>query len=344
MVEVWCEWRMVLAAASVIAVLLSAPLSGKSAKSEGPKFEQGQKLFNQGEFDAALKVLDAAAAESGEAALQEKVQLLRAQCWFARQDFVRAEEAFVLALDANPDTSLDPSRVDPTVVKLLESVRARLTGSVAVNSTPPGASLLVDGKANGTAPQTVALPPGKHVLEVRWGNEGPFQRLEIQVRPRRELRVEWVQGTEVTTESPQAPSSLLSPRPIRPFGDLRGMFEPATSGFVSGGLELGGGFEFSYFRVGLFARVFPIFGVTPRFQFALPVMDKASVILEAGLPLTFFLQAVGLGFQGGGGAEYYPLEWLGVYVLIGGRHNFLPASGGDRTAFTATGGVRLRVP
>ncbi|MFZ5438646.1 MAG: PEGA domain-containing protein [Myxococcota bacterium] len=322
--------------AALLALLLTGPVPAKG-KPELPKVEQGQKLFNQGDFDGALKVLDAAALEGGDAATLERVHLLRAQCLGARQDFVRAEEAFASALEANPDVTLDPARVDPTLVKLLESVRARLTGTLIVNSTPAGATLLLDGKAGGVTPQTLTVPVGKHKLEARWG-DGPLQAVELQVRPKKDVRVEWVQGASAAT------TDLLTPRPIRPFGDLRGMIEPATSGTLWGGLELGGGFEFSYFRLALFARLFPAFGITPRFQFALPVMENINVALEVGVPLTFLPDGLGVGFQGAGGAEYYPLKWLGAYVLIGGRHHFVWPGRNDVTAFTATAGVRLRMP
>lgn len=329
---------MLSAAVSLVALLLTAPAT-KPPRVEAPKLEQGQKLFNQGDFDGALKALDAAAVEGGDPATLEKVQLLRAQCLAARQDFARAEEAFALALDANPDTTLDPTRVDPTVVRLLESVRARLTGSLIIDSNPPGATLMLDGKPAGAAPQTIAAPAGKHKLEARWG-EGALQALELQVRPRRETRVEWVQGAA----GPVTSGVQLEPRPLRPFGDLRGMIEPATSGYVSGGLELGGGIELSWFRIGLFARLFPYFGVTPRFQLALPVLESMNVLLEVALPVSFLQDGLGLGLGGGGGAEYSLLKWMGVYVLIGGRHHFLWPGRNDDTAFTATAGVRLRVP
>ncbi|MDP1822654.1 MAG: PEGA domain-containing protein [Archangium sp.] len=328
---------MLSAAVPLIALLLTGPVT-KAARADAPKLEQGQKLFNQGDFDGALKMLDAAAIDGGEPTTMEKVQLLRAQCLAARQDFARAEEAFALALDANPDTTLDPARVDPTVVRLLESVRARLTGSLVIGSTPPGATLVLDGKAAGVAPQTIAAPAGKHKLEARWG-EGPSQSVELQVRPRRETRVEWVQGAA----APAAGGGLLEPRPLRPFGDLRGMVEPAPTGFVTGGLELGGGIELSWFRIGLFVRLFPNFGVTPRFQFALPLLDSLNAILEVGLPLNFLPTGFGLGLGGGGGVEYYPFKWIGGYAIIGGRHHFIwPVN--SPTAFTATVGVRLRVP
>ncbi len=331
---------MLSAAVPLLALLLAGPVTPKAPRNDAPRLEQGQKLFAQGDFDGALKMLDAAAADGGDAPTLEKVHLLRAQCLAARQDFARAEEAFANALEANPDVTLDPSRVDPTVVKLLESVRARLTGSVIVNSTPTGATLFLDGKAGGVAPQTLAVPAGRHKLEARWG-EGALQAVELQVRPRKELRVEWVQGAADVSSGAGA---LLTPRPLRPFGDLRGMIEPATSGALTGGLELGGGFEFSYFRVGLFARLYPVFGITPRFQFALPVLDNVNVLLEVGVPLTFLPMGLGVGFQGGGGAEYYLLPWLGTYVLIGGRHHFLWPGVNGPTAFTATAGVRLRLP
>jgi hypothetical protein len=329
---------MTFAALSLVALLLSAPPAGKGVRSDLPKVEQGQRLFNEGDFEAALKMLDAAAVEGGDAATMEKVHLLRAQCHAARQNFARAEEAFAQALDANPETTLDPSKVDPTVVKLLESVRARLTGSLTVNSTPGGANLMLDGKSAGAAPQTLSVPAGKHKLEARWG-EGPSQALELQVRPKREVRIEYVQAQAIA-----APAGILTPRPVRPFGDLRGMFEPTTTGSLYGGLELGGGIEIEWFRIGLFARLYPHFGVVPRFQFALPVLESMNVLLEASLPMTFLPDGFGIGFGGGGGAEYYFLKWFGAYVLIGGRYHFLWPGRNDDTAFTATAGVRLRVP
>lgn len=333
---------MLSAAVPLIALLLTGPVT-KAARADAPRLEQGQRLFTQGDFDGALKMLDAAAIDGGDPSTMEKVQLLRAQCLAARQDFARAEEAFALALDANPETTLDPTRVDPTVVRLLESVRARLTGSLVVGSTPPGATLALDGKAVGAAPQTLSVPAGKHKLEARWG-EGLPQSVDLQVRPRRETRVEWVQGAA----APAAGGGLLEPRPLRPFGDLRGMIEPATSGFVTGGLELGGGIELSWFRIGLFARLFPNFGIVPRFQLALPVHDLVNVLLEVAVPLTFLPPSsegsFGIGLGGGGGVEYYPWKWIGGYLLIGGRHHFLWPGRNDSTAVSVTLGVRLRVP
>lgn len=323
----------------LIALFLAGPV--RTGRADAPKLEQGQKLFGQGDFDGALKMLDGAAAEGGDAATVEKVQLLRAQCLAARQEFVRAEEAFALALEANPEAALDPARVDPTVVKLLESVRGRLTGTLFLGSTPAGASLLLDGRTIGLAPQTLTVPIGRHRLEASWG-EGATQSFEFQLKPHRELRVEWVQAGQAGSGD-----GLLAPKPVRPFGDLRGMLEPTSAGTLFGGLEFGGGIELAWFRIGLYGRVYPYFGLIPRFQLALPVWKSSAslmnVVLEAAVPLSFFSGGFGLGLGGGGGLEYCPIQWFAGYLLIGGRHNFLwPRN--DPTAFTATAGVRLRVP
>jgi hypothetical protein len=326
----------------LVVVLLAAPSARQVplAKAEGSRLEQGTRSFNAGDFEAALKALDAVALEGSDPATLERVHLLRAQCHAARQDFVRAEEAFALALDANPETSLDPAKVDPTIVKLLESVRARLTGTLVVASNPVGATLVLDGKPVGAAPQTLQVQVGKHRLEAYW-SEGARTGTDLQVRPRREVRVEWVQGAErevaMKTPGPEG-------RKVSPYGDFR--FAPEISATpmapVTLPLELGGGFEFSYFRAGLAVRLYPVLGLTPRFAFSLPVMDQLNVTLEIGVPFHFY-SSPAIGFSGNAGVELYPVPWFGAFALVGARHYFLPR-GNDATAFTATAGVRLRVP
>jgi len=326
---------------SAVALMTALVLAAPAVKAS--RLELGVRFFNQGEFDVALKHLDAAAAEGGDSATLEKIHLLRAQAFAARQDFARAEEAFASALEANPDASLDPARVDPTLVKMLDSVRGRLTGTLVLNSTPPGATVSVDKKVVGVTPQTLSATVGKHHVEAKWG-EAPAVEKDVQIRPKKELQIEWVQGAveKVMTTTPNPKE-----RPLRPYGDLRGVIEvPATAGAVpTGGLELGGGFELSYFRVGLWARLFPFFGVVPRVAFVLPVFDQVNVFLELQVPVWITRPGgfqVGLG--GSGGAEYCPTNWLIVFAQIGGQHLFLSANRNDPTTFIATAGARLRMP
>ena len=46
-------------------------------------------------------------------------------------------------------------------------------GELAVQSRPPGARVIVDGKEQGVTPTTVRLPAGPHVLEVQVGKAEP---------------------------------------------------------------------------------------------------------------------------------------------------------------------------
>lgn len=334
---------------ALVAVLLAAPGGGKKtppapapAPVELSRFEQGQKLFNEANFEGALKMLDAAVADTTDPDELERIHLLRAQAFAAKQEFVRAEEAFALALDANPEASLDPSKVDPTVVKLLEAVRGRMQGTLSVNSTPPGAHLRLGGKPAGDAPNRLSVPAGRHTIGAQWDN-GPLSVLEVQVRPRREVHVEFVQPPPVVIPEGPKPEE----RPLTPFGELRGAGEVSTSGTVRGGLDLGGGIEFSYFRVGLWVRMFPYFMLTPRFQFSLPVYRfgdaQLNVLLEAGVPVPLFPD-LGVGIHGQGGVELYPVKWFGVVALVGARHMFAWEGNNDVTAVTGSLAVRLRVP
>lgn len=334
-----------------------APAKGE-AKPEGTKLEQGQRRFAEGDFEGALKALDEAAQAGGDDATLEKVHLLRAQCFAARQEFMRAEEAFALALEANPEASLDPSRVDPTLVKLLDSVRARLSGTLVLESTPPGAQVSIDGKPAGATPLTQTVPVGRRRLEARWG-DGEAQaaqaaKSDVLVKPHRETRAAWVQGPGVQApppvcpacpECPKAPEGP-QPRPLRAFADVRGGVElPSNPGaYVAGGFEAGGGVEFWWLRAGLWAKLFPSFGLVPRLAFAMPVQEKVTLVVEAGVPVAFLPAGTGIGVSGTGGAEFYPVRWLGFWAALGARHFFTWPGRNDPTAFTVTGGVRLRMP
>jgi hypothetical protein len=321
----------------LLAVLLLAS-PGKGARPPESRLEQGQRLFTSGEVEASLRVLDAAAAEGGDDATLERVHLLRARCFAARQDFGHAEEAFALALESNPEAALDPTRVDPTVVKLLDATRARLQGTVAVASHPAGAEVTVDGQPAGAAPLSLPLGVGRHRLEVRWP-EGGLAAAEVQVRPRRELRVEYVRA---------GPAGLAGRR-LGPIADFRFAPEFSLTPMVYPvfPLELAVGLEVSHFRVTVAVRVAPGLALTPRLAFALPVLERLGVVLELGMPA--LLEPVdadplkALGIAAGVGVEYLPLSWLGAFAMVGARY-YLKRPANDAAALTATAGLRLRLP
>jgi hypothetical protein len=59
--------------------------------------------------------------------------------------------------------AVTPERARPT-----ETVRASASGELRVDSTPAGATVLVDGKSRGVTPLTIAgLPPGRHEVVIK---------------------------------------------------------------------------------------------------------------------------------------------------------------------------------
>jgi hypothetical protein len=84
---------------------------------------------------------------------------------------------------------------------MLEAAATRLTASlvsgterasVLVQSRPPGATVMVDGEEMGTTPTTLALPPGKHTIELRKNGFAAASRtveLESGMRTTSEMRL-----------------------------------------------------------------------------------------------------------------------------------------------------------
>ena len=53
------------------------------------------------------------------------------------------------------------------------------TGTVVVTTNPPGAQVVIDGRAQGVSPTTLTVAPGKHVLELRGAGEPRTMSLDV---------------------------------------------------------------------------------------------------------------------------------------------------------------------
>jgi hypothetical protein len=331
----------------VLAVLLFA-----APAPAGTRLEQGQKAFSEGQFDAAIKLLDAAAAEERDPSALEKIHLLRGQAFAARQDFGRAEAAFALALEANPEAALDPGKVDPAVVKLLESMRSRSSGTVSFRSTPPGASVTLDGADAGTAPGAVTTVIGRHKLTARWPDDASTQ-LEVMVHSKRETFVELVlletEKEKVVTVVKEVPVEVAKPMPpppaeriARPWGGVRGTMD-VNSG-PEYGIDFGGGVDFKYLSIGAYLRPYRYFYVVPRVAGLWPVLDVLTLFLEAEVDVRPSDTHFGLALGGNVGAEYFLFRFLGVFVEAGGKGFFINHGFVVDARLTLGAGVRVRLP
>ena len=325
------------------ALLLSALLLATTAvpgkgRPVAPTYEAAQREFKRGDYQAALRVLDAASADSSDGATLSKIHLLRGQCFAASQDFSRAEEAFDLALENDPEAALDPARVDPSLVKMLDGLRARLRGDLSVRADRPGAAVFFDGKPLGPAPLKASVAIGRHVLTAKTGDGRFGVEREVVVRARRDNPVELVLA-ELKADPPPVPPSDADRRPV---ADVRSTFDPIQ--WREGpGFEVGGGVEQGPYRVTGHVRLLPDFGIGVRGALIVPVADKLNALIELELPVVF-LDFVAVGIGGSGGVEYGPSKWFSAFVELGGKHYFSGTPGYERNRLTLQVGVRLRPP
>jgi hypothetical protein len=69
------------------------------------------------------------------------------------------------------------------------------TGTVVVTTNPPGAQVLIDGKAQGASPTTLTVASGKHVLELRGAGEPRTISLDVAAGAQLSQYIEMTKGS-----------------------------------------------------------------------------------------------------------------------------------------------------
>ncbi len=331
-------------------LLFSAGPTRSAATGATAKLQAAQTEFNRGDFQAALDDLEEASRETTDDALLAKIYLLRGQAYGAMRDLVSAESALADALEHDPEATLDPNRVDPSLVTMLAGLKQRLKGSLEVSSDHPDSKVALDGSLLGTAPVRATVGIGRHKIVVRSADGKLGATEEVVVRPRRTARVE-AKLSELPQEqasSGGAPSGGEGGGTVlfgfgKPFGAIHLQIDPIQ--WAEGvGIAFGGGLQSRYVRVGLDLRIFPQFGLTARGAFMVPVVDKFKAFIELEIPFIWYgdWAPFALGIGGEGGVEYEINKWLALYAQVGARHFFF--AHGDADRLTLQGGIRLQLP
>ena len=342
------------------ALLLSAllALSAAPKKPASGRLASAQAEFNRGDFASALRDLDAAVSETGDEPTLSRIHLLRGQCYGAQRDLVKAEEAFEKALENDPEAKLDPQRVDPSLVSLLEGLRDRMQGDLEVRTDRP-AKVHFDGKPIGPAPVKASVAIGRHKLEAHTG-DGKYSAsssVVIAAHKTTTVEMELAESRREDDTPPVGPRGGGEPRDGggeprgsgsftvyggRPLADLRLGVNPLDLLTVPQA-EVGFGAEWPYVRASVHLQFLPVFGIVPRGGFWVPVVDQVRAYIELELPI-FFPQGttpLGLGLGGCGGAEFFFIKWLSGFAEIGARNFFLP---GPEVQVIIQAGMRMRLP
>jgi hypothetical protein len=155
------------------------------------------------------------------------------------------EEELGLAADAwrNYHAFLDlaEARDAKIVIKAearIAALRRTLRGKLAVDSSPAGASVIVDGEpeVRGVTPLTLALEPGAHTIRLTMAGASPVERtIEIIPDQAETLAVDLaVSSSDAGTESPGEPEvETVHPRTLPPMATLVvGTVPPGEKGSV----------------------------------------------------------------------------------------------------------------
>ncbi len=146
-------------------------------------YGEGEKKYKAGDFAGALTEFQAADAIKSTAQSQRYIGL----CQDNLGHFSEAVASYEKFLAAVPDKMKTEGDEIKKRVEQIKAMPARLH----VESTPPGASILADGKPMGTTPADVELAPGKHILHIELAGYLPNDRdLDLPYAAKQDIRAE----------------------------------------------------------------------------------------------------------------------------------------------------------
>jgi hypothetical protein len=118
---------------SIVALLLAAP-GPASAQDEPAELVVREAVghYDMGRFEASLRSLDRAETATTSPAVLARVHLYRGVNLAVLGRREQAQASFALALQHDPQISLDPNRFKPAIVELLQAARARRAGPAVV--------------------------------------------------------------------------------------------------------------------------------------------------------------------------------------------------------------------
>ncbi|MDP3235992.1 MAG: PEGA domain-containing protein [Myxococcales bacterium] len=164
------------------------PRPTRSLEDVERQVESARTLFYNGQHDRALDLLKQALAELERAPLAGQPWKVTAPA-LALQGVVLtslnkkgdAAEAFRRVLRVEPAHTLSSDEFTPSVISQFEVFRKELArqkkGVTQVQSTPPGAEVLVEGRVMGVTPLKLELPPSTYRVAVRANDRVSYLRV-----------------------------------------------------------------------------------------------------------------------------------------------------------------------
>lgn len=180
----------------------------------GGENDRGLELVRQ-----ALLELDKASPQVNPWPVTTAALLVQSQLYKNLDRTREMNEAYRRVLRVDPAFTLDPDAYPPSTLQAFEAVRKEVTrarkATLVVQSTPPGASVFVDGKELGKTPFKQELVPGMYRVWLMQDGRVSFpRRLEVKdPRHEKELQVDMGFESAVSQQPPLCVSSAADDEP-----------------------------------------------------------------------------------------------------------------------------------
>ena len=189
-------------------VLVAAPVFAEDAQ-----VQAARQLFEDGEFDAAVKKADAGLPKASTPADAAALLVVKGRALLARGEAAKARLAFLAALKKDAGVQLDVARAGQEAVDLLQAAREELQATVTIAVPNGSATIRADDKPLGPAPLTVRLPAGKHVFEAN-STDGRTGRLEQVLGANAKLTLSIELGSSTPDVPIKRPDTTVSTGPV----------------------------------------------------------------------------------------------------------------------------------
>jgi hypothetical protein len=129
--------------------------------------DKGVRLYNGGEFERSIKVLERARRQTEEPPLLARIHLYIGVNHAVLDRTDQARQSFRTALGFDPTLRLNPAFFKQQLVALFDEVAGSLKGELEVTADRPGAKVLLDWRPMGVAPFRGQVAIGAHKVAVR---------------------------------------------------------------------------------------------------------------------------------------------------------------------------------
>lgn len=172
----------------VLAVLLAWLALPSPPALAQTSLEDAKRAYFEGRFEESIRDLEPLLSSLSEPESLREAAYFLGLNHLALGNEERGESYFRSAVRHDPGYRPSTELFNPDAVSRYEDIRSELVGRLVVESTPPGARILLGGKELGTTPYQGQVLEGDRILQVELAGYAPQER-PVYVRPGEDTNV-----------------------------------------------------------------------------------------------------------------------------------------------------------